>query len=153
MSASKAIRSRVNDLQTHCWPTDAAAVRELWPAMAPLFTSFTCPELCVVPVAEVARRNPSVKFSDITGLRYGAMVVVGLVEWRSCGRSLWALRCDCGRYEPRNYTNVLRGSKGGRHAACHVCAKQRGIWDGRTSEPFNGREGSNDAPPPNREQS
>lgn len=140
----RALRSRVADLQVHCWPTDAAAARELMPPEPERFCSLLCPELCATPIAEVVRQHGGAKFWDLTGARYGSMTVVGLIEWRGSGASLWALRCDCGRYEPRKHRNIANGIKYGRQARCHICCTKLGLWDGETGQPFNG--GRNQSP-------
>ena len=121
LSPGKALRSRCDDLQTHCAPVDRQALRDVLPWGNERFTTRACPPLCPVPVAEVVRRNPSTQFTDLTGQRFGALTVVGLMEFRGAGRSLWAVRCDCGMHERRQWKTLVRSVKRGRQDACHWC--------------------------------
>ena len=115
------LRSRVDDLQTHCWPTNLAAVRAIMQWESERFTRNSCPSLCPVPVAEVVRRNRGTKFSDLIGVRFGRMEVVGLIAFRGKGNSLWAVKCDCGRYERRRWKTVKSAIRSDKPSACHFC--------------------------------
>jgi hypothetical protein len=81
-----------------------------------------CPSLCPVPVAEVMRRNPSTKFSDMTGARFGRIEVIGLAQFIGNGSSKWVVRCDCGRYEIRLWLNLRNMKRKGRESCCGHCA-------------------------------
>jgi hypothetical protein len=62
-------------------------------------------------------------FKDLTGQRFGKLVVRGIVEGSKSGGkskgSLWAVRCDCSRYTARRQKFLLQGDPD-RHA-CAEC--------------------------------
>jgi hypothetical protein len=120
------IKGGTAELPTHCWPANKAAARELWSPLPERFTSKKCPPLWPVPVAEIQKRvrywrGKPVIFSDLTGQRLGAMVIVGLREYREHRRSSWIARCDCGNYEQRNHRNWQKYFRYGVPDACSVC--------------------------------
>lgn len=122
------IRSVVDRLPTHCWPVDKNALREVRTQSPTLFTTWKQPELCPVPVDEVMRRNPSTKFTDMTGFTYGRLTVIGLRQWRAKGNSLWVVQCTCGRYELRTWAtlrNMRVSQKPAANTGCHFCAERR----------------------------
>jgi hypothetical protein len=121
-----ALQSRVGELPTHCWPVDKNAAREMWGAAPDRFTTKECPTLCPVPVAEVSRRNNTLRrgggaFRDLSGQRLGAMTIVGLQQYRENRRSTWIARCDCGNHEPRNHRNWQKYYRYGVPDACRFC--------------------------------
>jgi hypothetical protein len=73
------------------------------------------------PVKQTLPNSPS--FKDLTGQRFGKLVVRGVVEGsKSDGKSkgsLWAVRCDCSRYTARRQKFLLQGDPD-RHA-CVEC--------------------------------
>jgi hypothetical protein len=117
------LRSRVTDLLTHNHPVNKDALNAVLPSAPEAFTSRDQPTLCSVPIEEVLRRNPSKKFTNLTGATVGALTVIGLIEFRGGGASLWATRCVCGNYERRQWASLVRAMNQNKHAACHFCIR------------------------------
>ena len=57
-------------------------------------------------ISQCERRDNTSKLKDITGERFGRLVVVERVENDSNGQAMWLCQCDCGS-EPK----VIRGSQ------------------------------------------
>lgn len=86
-----------------------------------------CPTLYPMPFIELQKRL-KVFWQDITGWRtINGMTAVGLVQIdqdRGCGKSLWAVRCACGRYELRRYSDFSRTCRKGKPDFCDYCFKK-----------------------------
>jgi hypothetical protein len=65
---------------------------------------------------------------DMTGERYGKLVVLNLIERRASGHSLWACICDCG------ITTVSRRGAliSGRHVSCGCHQKEQATTHGQS---------------------
>lgn len=48
-------------------------------------------------------------FLDLTGKRYGKLVVIGRSDNDKYGRAKWTCRCDCGEVRTENSSNLVRG--------------------------------------------
>lgn len=76
-------------------------------------------------------------FKDLTGQRFGKLVVRGVVEGtKSNGKNkgtLWAVRCDCSRYTARRQKFLLQGDPE-RHA-CVECDYAQEVKAGRVLSP------------------
>lgn len=114
------IRTATGSLPTHCAPIDKNASREMWAPSQEIFPTFQMPTLWPVSVEEINRRleNP---LRDLVGLRRGAVTVVGLIEYRENGRSVWCVRCDCGRYMKRTHRGWCKYLNRGRPDYCRYC--------------------------------
>lgn len=68
------------------------------------------------------------RFEDLTGKRFGSLVVRGLAEGLSQnpGGSAWAVRCDCGAYTVRR----SKGLKSGGSTECNECHRAAGVKSG-----------------------
>jgi hypothetical protein len=79
------------------------------------------------------------KFVDLTGQRFGALVVRGLAEGlrQSTTGTAWAVRCDCGAYTVRRSA----GLKAGRSVACSECTHAEEVRQGRAVFQIPVREG------------
>jgi hypothetical protein len=127
------IRTATASLPTHCAPIDKNAIREIHACHSELFSSFEMPVLCTVSIEEIRRRHTAQRqlengrafksnFRDLTGLRRGMVVVIGLLEYRENGKSRWCVRCDCGRYEPRSHYVWWRRYRDGYPDYCSYCS-------------------------------
>lgn len=74
-----------------------------------LRSSDTCPRT----------RGIGAKYKDYTGLRFGTLTVVGLLD---CRKTRWIVRCDCGLYEARK-PQVMRNPSD--MDCCHQCQALR----------------------------
>ena len=76
-------------------------------------------------------------FKDLTGQRFGKLIVRGVVDGsRSGGKSkgtLWAVRCDCGAYTARRQKFLLQGDPE-RHA-CVECDYAAEVRSGNVPSP------------------
>lgn len=92
------------------------------------------------PIPPETRLSPS--FEDLTGRRFGSLVVKGLGLLSKPAR--WVVRCDCGAYEHRK-TIALR-SLSPERLCCSHCDYLRELKAGRITNrgPFN----KDQAPPP-----
>lgn len=101
------IRTATASLPIHCAPIDKNAIRELWAAESRPIASFDMPELCQISIEEIRHRHSIGKyksnFRDLTGQRRGTLVVIGLIAYHENGKSVWCVKCDCGRYEVRSH--------------------------------------------------
>lgn len=82
----------------------------------------TCPKLA--DLRELAK-NPS--FTDLTGVRYGRLRVVGALEKdgvSSSDKARWVVRCDCGDYTTQKTKTVKRASPA---AMCLRCVYLRSL--------------------------
>ncbi len=82
---------------------------------------------------------PPPDFEDLTGRRFGSLVVRGLVAGvaKNSGGSPWAVRCDCGAYTMRR----SQGLKGGNVTACNECRHMEEVRQGRVQFEIPIREG------------
>lgn len=117
------IRTAIGSLPTHCAPIDKNAARETWAPEREIFPTYQMPTLCPVSVDEINRRldNP---LKNLTGLRRGAVVIVGLIEYRENGRSIWCAQCDCGRYLKRTQRAWVKALNKGWPDYCVYCCPQ-----------------------------
>lgn len=69
------------------------------------------------------------QFEDLTGRRFGALVVRGLADGlsKTSGGAPWAVRCDCGAYTVRRSV----GLKTGRSTGCDVCTHAEQVRQGK----------------------
>jgi hypothetical protein len=82
-----------------------------------------CPLLRTIP-----RNNRNKEFIDLTGRKYGKLIVVGLFNdkkyinenlgFRTCARSLWVVRCICGWYETRTTKSIKKAHP---ESCCFQC--------------------------------
>ena len=70
-------------------------------------------------------RRSKMKKKDLTGLRFGSLVVIGPAESRN-GRTRWSCRCDCGAVKDIDAGNLTSG----RTRACGSGAHKRGDLTG-----------------------
>jgi len=85
------------------------------------WTTKTCPPLNKEPFKELRKRIGS-KLEDLTGMRRGMMVIIGLAEagW-SGNKSRWVAKCECGNYEYRRYDRWLTAARKGWGDCCEQC--------------------------------
>ena len=76
-------------------------------------------------MAESQRNKPASNRKDITGNRYGMLVVLGYESTRKCG-AYWLCRCECGQEK------AIRGAsiKNGSIVSCGCYGRYRGIRHG-----------------------
>lgn len=83
-----------------------------------------CPTLYPMTFIDLQKRL-HVFWQDITGWRtVNGMTSVGLVQIdqdKGCGKSLWAVRCACGKYELRRYSDFKRKCTGNYPDYCDRC--------------------------------
>lgn len=60
-------------------------------------------------------------FRDLTGERYGKLVVVELVERKKRRGTTWRLLCDCGGYVTRTASELGGARKDGNVSSCPEC--------------------------------
>lgn len=82
------------------------------------------------------RSNPS--FSDLSGLQFGRMRVVGIAERTTNDGMNWVVRCVCGNYETRK-AKVIRkciadNEPDDDRAICSWCLNTRKLQRGRGSK-------------------
>jgi hypothetical protein len=106
------------------------------------WTSWECPPLYpgnIIDVLNREHKEGKVKcVEDVTGWKYGKLTVIGFMYKRKTPKSrgfnrdmLFAVRCDCGRYEVRTMYSILRNARNGFHDSCEYCTPQE-IKDRRT---------------------
>lgn len=79
------------------------------------------------------------QFEDLTGRRFGHLVVRGLAAGlvKTSGGAPWAVRCDCGTYTVRRSV----GLKTGRSTACTECTHAEQVRQGKAGFQIPIREG------------
>ena len=84
-----------------------------------------CPTLYPATWIDLQKRL-HIFVEDITGWRtINGMTAVGLIEMDNIPeRSLWAVRCSCGRYEVRQYKDIRRKCRKGKPDFCDYCFKK-----------------------------
>lgn len=69
----------------------------------------------IVRPSETHLRNPC--FVDLTGVKYGRLVVLGMMQETSGNSALWVCRCACGKYVGRR-AKAIKTQKGDRCVGC-----------------------------------
>lgn len=70
---------------------------------------------------------PGPSFTDITGLRFGRLTVLGLAAAGFDGKKTrWSCRCTCGKYSTHRGPALVAGHE----ERCHDCAIKRMAADG-----------------------
>jgi hypothetical protein len=71
-------------------------------------------------------KSHSINFKDITGQRFGLLVVLSVVKTTYSGGALWLCQCDCGKQREVLGT-VLRAN---RVISCgHSVNRNRKVWE------------------------
>lgn len=97
------------------------------------WTTKTCPPMNKEPFMALRKRIGS-KLEDLTGMRRGRIVIVGLAEagWNG-NRSRWIARCDCGNHEYRRYDRWLSAARKGWGDCCEQCFPLHGAKQSEAS--------------------
>lgn len=121
-------RSAAALIDSHAVPIDKAAGRELSGPAASEAAGFQMPELCKVPIDEIARRNAT-KIRDFTGRTVRGAKVLGLIAWHGPNAKLtrWCLQCpQCGRYFTQSHLSLMRHGRGRQTLLCDLCLLRSG---------------------------
>lgn len=94
-------------------------VYDMWECKCDCGNNYTCPGIFI--------RNNRVKScgcakkKDLTGLRFGKLVVIDYAGKNDTGKIMWNCRCDCGNYRIVRSDVLVRGEA----ISCKECAKER----------------------------